>query len=118
MNYYRTDIKKFIPEFSMNELTNPKFYFILRNLMPAGLFIYEERSDSEIEVKLDYAVPDYRDKKNGSYIYSAERNFLVKKGFNKLSTYSSVKKHSKYLESVGYKKDMNKENLYVKELTV
>jgi len=117
IDFYRDDIKKFVPEFSVENLKNKKFFFELRNLIPAGLFVYEEISESEIVVKLDYAIPDYRDYKNGKYVYSAQNNFLKKKGFKKLSTQSSVKAHVKYLLNIGYKKDEKGQNSFVKILS-
>ena len=77
----------------------------------------EEISESLIIVKLDYAIPDYRDYKNGKYVYSAQNNFRKKKGFKKLSTESSVKAHVKYLLNVGYKKDDKGQNTFVKILS-
>lgn len=116
IDFYREDIKKFVPEFSVENFKNKKFFFVLRNLIPAGLFVYEEISESEIEVKLDYAIPDYRDYKNGKYVYYAQNNFLKKKGFKKLSAKSSVKAHIKYLLNIGYTKDENRKDIFVKIL--
>lgn len=116
IDFYKDDIRKFVPEFSVENLNNPKFFFILRNLIPAGLFVYEEISDSEIEIKLDYAIPAYRDTKNGKYVYFAQNNFLKKKGYNKLLAYGTVKAHKRYLLNVGYKKDVNRENYFLKFL--
>ncbi len=51
IEFYKDDINKFVPEFSIDKLNNPKLFFILRNLIPAGLFIYEEISNTQIEIK-------------------------------------------------------------------
>lgn len=45
--------------------------FILRDMVPAGLLIALPHDDS-VEIRLDYATPQYRDFKLGSFIYSGK----------------------------------------------
>lgn len=115
LDYYKDDIKKYFPTFNKENLKNPEYYFILRNLIPAGLFAYEKISDDTIDVKLDYATPAYQDFKNAKYVYHAESTFLKSKGITNITTTTDVQNHIKYLEKVGYKnieKDQYKIALY------
>ncbi len=100
--FYSSDIKKFFPDFDKLNLSNAKFFFVLRNMMPVGIFVYEESSDKEVIVHLDYVIPMYRDLQNGKYVYSAESKFLKEKGFERLVSFTTVKEHKDYLKKVGF----------------
>lgn len=116
LEYYNKDIKKFFPDFNEADLANANCFFILRNLMPVGLFIYTEESQTQIKVLLDYAIPDYRDFKNAKFIYIAESSFLKDKGYNELLAESSVKVHQKYLLNFGFERDDDNDNLFRKNI--
>jgi hypothetical protein len=116
LEFYNKDILKFFPDFNNEDLKNANCFFILRNLMPVGLFIYEEISKTQIRIIIDYAIPDYRDLKNGKFIYYAESNFLKEKGYNELTAESSVKVHQKYLLNIGFVKIAEKQDLFKKKL--
>jgi hypothetical protein len=116
LEFYNKDILKFFPDFNNEDIKNANCFFILRNLMPVGLFIYQEVSDNQIKIVIDYAIPDYRDLKNGKFIYYAESNFLKEKGYKELIAQSSVKVHQKYLLNIGFTKDSEKDGLFRKNL--
>jgi hypothetical protein len=114
IDYYKEDMLKYFPGFSKSKLSSPNFFFILRNLVPAGLFVYEQTDKNTIDVKMDYAVPNYRDNKNGEYIYNAETKFLKEQGITKMTTTSEVKAHIKYLKNIGFDNLDNSENKFFK----
>lgn len=116
VDFHFTDIKKFFPDFSKETLNSAECYFILRNLMPVGIFVFEGKNEKEVFVHLDYAIPDYRDLKNAKYLYSAETNFLKNRGFKKLLTRSEISKHIKYLKNNGFIAEDGKENSFVKNI--
>ncbi|MCZ6818350.1 MAG: hypothetical protein O7G31_02520 [Calditrichaeota bacterium] len=43
LTFYATEIKKFLPDFTYNEAETQHVFFILRNLVPAGLVITQPR---------------------------------------------------------------------------
>lgn len=102
LEFYAEDIKKFFPEFKKGKLENAKFFFVLRNMVPVGIFIYEESSDKEVIVKLDYVIPSYRDLQNGKYVYKAISKHLKEKGFYRAVAHSTVNEHKKYLKKIGF----------------
>ena len=116
LDFYSDDIKKFSPEFDRNKIEEANYYFILRNLVPVGIFIYKLRSSHEAEILLDYAIPDYRDLKNAKYLYYAASEFLKEKGIKNLIAISEVNKHRNYLKRVGFKEDTEKKNIFRKKL--
>ena len=116
LDYYSNDIQKFSPEFDRSKTTDGNCYFILRNLFPVGIFIYKVNKETEAEILLDYAIPDYRDLKNAEYLYYAATEFLKEKGIKTLITKSSVKKHTNYLKRVGFKVNSVNKNIFRKNL--
>ncbi len=114
--FYEDDIKKFFPDFDIEQITNCNCFFILRNLMPVGLFVYEKISDNEIKIHLDYAIPDYRDLKNARFIYFAETRHFKEQLIKTLYAESKVKQHAKYLKNIGFEPVSGKQNLYLKTL--
>ncbi len=103
LEFYEKDIKKYFPEFNKKSLTDYQSFFILRNLIPVGLLIYEELSNEEINILVDYAIPDYRDLKNARFVYFLQSNHFSKKGYKTLKATSSIKVHKKYLKKIGFK---------------
>ena len=116
LDFYSNDIKNFSPEFERNKIKDANFYFVLRNLVPVGIFIYRETSSDVADILLDYAIPDYRDLKNAEYLYFAQSKFLKDKGIKYLTTEVSVKKHRKYLKKVGFNEVSSNKNIFKKNL--
>jgi hypothetical protein len=116
LEFHSSDIKRFSPEFNKNKIANANCYFILRNLVPVGIFIYENINYGEANILLDYAIPDYRDLKNAEYLYYAESKFLKEKGITNLTSESSVKEHRKYLKKLGFIESTTEQNIFRKKL--
>jgi hypothetical protein len=116
LDFYSYDINKFSPEFNRNNIEEARYYFILRNLVPVGIFIYKVRSLEEAEILLDYSIPDYRDLKNAEYLYYAALEFLKEKGIKNLIAKSEINKHRNYLKRVGFKEDTKNKNIFRKKL--
>ncbi|MGQ4873975.1 MAG: hypothetical protein ACP6IY_07890 [Promethearchaeia archaeon] len=116
INYYFDDIKKFFPEFSLEDLKNTNNLIILRNMIPVGIFISKPLPTGEMEVILDYVIPDYRDFKNAHFLYLKETKRQKMNGFHTFITRTENKKHSKYLLKIGYIQDSEDKTLYKKEI--
>jgi len=116
LDFYSDDIIEFSPEFNRDKTKDANYYFILRNLVPVGIFIYKVRSLEEAEILLDYSIPDYRDLKNAEYLYYAALEFLKEKGVKNLIAKSEVDKHRNYLMRVGFIEDTENKNIFRKKL--
>jgi hypothetical protein len=115
--FHKNDIEQFFPGFDSKKLNKPQCFFILRNLIPAGLFVFEKIDNDTVFIHLDYAIPDYRDFKNAKYVYSAEQKYLMEHGIKKLTTKSSEPKHIKYLERMGFVKSKQNQNIFERTLS-
>lgn len=115
-DYYQSDIQKYFPQFIQDESSERNFIFILRNLMPVGIIVYKKLKENEIEVELDYAIPDYRDLENAQFVFSSESEYLKNEGIKRIITKSEVKPHIKYLLKIGFERSIEKENYFYKNL--
>ena len=105
LSYYRGDIARYFPEFDWSRLEQLQSIFVLRNLMPVGLFVYEPRPSGVVNVAMDYVIPDYRDLKNARFFYAANQTALREQGFRMFATHSGVKAHQGYLRKMGFTAD-------------
>ncbi len=103
LDYYRNDIASIFPKFKKEDHPDAQFYFILRNMIPTGLFVYTEEDPETIHIILDYAIPDYRDLKNAKFLYFTA-DFMKEKGYKKLITESHHQIHEKYLKALGFER--------------
>jgi hypothetical protein len=79
-------------------------FYILRDIMPVGLFVANKYDEDTLKVELDYVIPMFRDFKAGKYIYEKNKHIFLTKGYNKLITFSDSAKQDKYLVKMGFNK--------------
>lgn len=113
LEFHKDDIEKFLPGFKYNPDMNTVSFFVLRNTAVAGIFLAHRENNNELKVGLDYVVPEYRDYKNGKFVYNRLKDYFIKEGYSKVVADSGSKKHNKYLKKVGFKETTNK--IFVKE---
>lgn len=102
LDFYHDDIQKFYPGFKYKPEMNTISFFVLRNTLVAGLFLAHIDSDNNLRVGLDYAIPAYRDYKNGRFVLNRLRNEFKDKGFTKVVADISSSKQKKYLKKLGF----------------
>ena len=106
--FYRSDILKFFPAFSFENLEGKKVYFILRSMLPVALFAFEIKPPDTAEIYVDYAVPSYRDLNNAKFLFKTEPEFFKKFGCNEVTAETEIPAHQSYLQKVGFVKNGNK----------
>lgn len=116
LEFYSNDIEIYFPNYKSLILTDLKCFFVLRNIRPVGLLIIEEKGESEIEIHLDYAIPDYRDLKSGKYVFNSEIKYFKNKGYKAVITKSEVKKHQKYLLNIGFRRSSENNEVFIKDI--
>ncbi len=101
LKFHEREITKFIPNFKFEPNDKYHVMFVLRDTVPAGLVCSEYLDDDCIYMKLDYAIPGYRDFKMGKYVF---QEILKKKKVKKIYSDSGNKKHEQYLKRMGFVK--------------
>ncbi|MBS1272512.1 MAG: hypothetical protein MAGBODY4_01658 [Candidatus Marinimicrobia bacterium] len=115
-DYYKENIHRHSPHFHLNDISDANFVFILRNMIPVGLFVYEPREDGQIFIHLDYVIPDYRDLKNARYLFSVKTDDFREQGYERFVTKSSVDKHQQYLREMGFQPYEDEDELFFKQI--
>ncbi len=66
--FHAEEIAKYQPEFTPPD-EPAEVFFILRNMVPVGLWIGHEVEGDRLQVDLDFVIPRYRDAKAGVFFY-------------------------------------------------
>ena len=114
LSFHDKEIQKFFPGFSYKAEMNTISFFVLRNMAVAGIFLAHKEGNDILKVGLDYVIPEYRDHKNGKFIYHRLRQSFLDKGFKKVITNANNTKHIKYLKKIGFTE--NKNGIFEKRL--
>ncbi|MGQ9846346.1 MAG: hypothetical protein ACUVQP_02430 [Bacteroidales bacterium] len=107
LEFYNDDIQKFFPGFTYKPDKNKYSFLILRNMSVAGVFLAHDTEENILCVDLDYVIPQYRDFKNGRYIYKRLINRFMDLGYKKVISPAWSKDYEKYLKKMGFTKTNN-----------
>jgi len=102
LDFYAAQIRQFLPGFTYQPAEKQLAFFVLRDLVPAGLFIGDLREDGTLVVRLDFAIPSYRDFKIGRYLYDERPELFRARGIRQLLSPSGSPEHAAYLRKMGY----------------
>lgn len=102
LDFHRTDIQSHQPGFEFHPSDRQVRAFVLRDTIPAGLFIGRVCSDDSIEVELDYVVPQYRDFKVAEFLYSDRSQIFSRKDRRTIWARRGSLGHVKYFEELGF----------------
>lgn len=111
VKFYKDDISRIIPGYTHQTAESLLCFFILRNMVPAGLFIAKIEG-GEAYVKLDYVIPNYRDFRVARFIFEENSTFFLQRGIQRFVSEGGSDFHRKYLERMGFIKSGN---IYVRE---
>ncbi|MEN8005908.1 MAG: hypothetical protein ABFS42_02795 [Candidatus Krumholzibacteriota bacterium] len=101
--FHEADIGRFFPEFSLDSVGSPRMTFILRNVNPAGLVVYEEDGD-EVRIHLDYVLPSYRDLRCARFFLDEMAPIWREQGMKKLLSPAAGAMHRDYLKRLGFRR--------------
>ncbi len=107
LDFHKDEIHKINPEFKYNPDINSFSYFILRNMQVAGLFLAHKEGMNTLVVGLDYVIPEYRDFKNGQYLYNRLKPDLQKAGIEHICVRETTAHNKDYFKKIGFQKDAN-----------
>jgi len=102
LEYHRKEIERFFPGFVYKPEMNTVSFFVLRNTAVAGLVLAHRRENGELRIGLDYVIPEYRDLKNGKFVYEDLQKSLVNHGITRFVAEAKSPNHKKYLKKLGF----------------
>ena len=100
LEFHDAEIQRFQPGFEYQAKPACRPLFLLRDMVPAGLFIPVTHEDGSVEVWLDYATPQYRDFKLGRYVYGGTLDVFGQAETVWSEPWSDV--HRRYLEKMDF----------------
>lgn len=115
LKYFKKDIQKHFPDFKIQRNDKQLVLMVMRNMNFAGLFIANEKDDI-LEVELDYVSPQYRDNKNGIFLFNHFRDSIKAKKYKRVKASTRVPQQIKYLKKIGFVSDnlnANKGDFYL-----
>jgi hypothetical protein len=114
LSFHEARIQKILPGFSYHPDKNSVSFFILRNMSVAGLFLAHHDNDTVLTVNLDYVLPEYKDFKNGKYVYFKVSEKFREAGFTSVVAEGNNQSYFNYLKKLGFKEVDN--GKYTREL--
>ncbi len=100
LDAYYNDIKLCFPGINFDLESANRFYIISHDEKPVGITLGRQKG-SEMELMLDYSIPEYRDFSIGKFLISK----LPNEGVTRLTYYGPDENHTKYLNSLGFTKN-------------
>ncbi|HEX8361915.1 MAG TPA: hypothetical protein VF613_17480 [Longimicrobium sp.] len=102
LDFYKGDIQRFLPGFTHTPAPGQLTFFVLRDMVPAGLFIGETRGDGALCVVLDFVIPRFRDFKTGRYLFRDQAEFFRQLGVTEILSEPGSREHTDYLRRMGF----------------
>ena len=112
VEFHEKDIAEIIPSYVHKSAEDLLSFFILRNMMPAGLFIVNVQGE-EAHVQLDYVIPNYRDFQVARFIFEENAAFFLERGIRRFVSEGGSPIHQTYLEKMEF---VNNGEFYVHEI--
>ncbi len=103
LKFHNDRIQKILPCFAYSPDKNTVSFYILRNMAVAGLFLAHRENETELHVGLDFVLPEYKDFKNGKYVYFTLRDKFIAAGYKTVIAEGNNQKYFTYLKKLGFK---------------
>lgn len=100
--HHLADIRKDTPRFDYEPGPNQLTLFVLRNTVPAGVFIGKLQKNGDLIVELDYVTPDYRDLKVGEFLLHEQLAYFRDRGVKCIVSGAGSARHANYLKEMGF----------------
>ena len=105
LDFYREEISRYLPDATISPAEGRFIVFVLRDLVPAGLFIGRPEGEG-LAIEVDFVIPPYRDFKIGRYLFH-QAAFFHHKGIREMWTRPGSAKHSQYLRRMGFEQTVD-----------
>lgn len=112
LGFYAEEIRRFLPDYAHAPSAGHLTFFVLRDLVPAGLFVGEVREAGRLVVRLDFVIPPYRDFKIGRYLYTEQAEFFRARGIREIVSPAGTPEHAAYLRKMGFAPAAEGDGLY------
>jgi hypothetical protein len=105
LRHHADEIQRFVPGFVHDGSEGRLTFFVLRDLVPAGLFIGERTDEGVLRVALDFVIPQYRDFRTGRYLFADRAEFFRALGVRAIESEPGNPVHERYLRRMGFARE-------------
>lgn len=102
LKFYALEIARFQPGFAHDPTRPQNVYFILRDMVPAGLVIAEPGEAGSAWITLDFVTPPYRDLRVADFLFRQNAQVFLSRGIAALYSAPGNAPHEKYLRRLGF----------------
>jgi len=101
LDFHRDEIKSIFPDFE-GPTDTLEGWWILQDMQPAGIFLFERLQPDTGHVNLDFVAPPFRNMKCAHWFFGEGLGHLSALGIRTLSAHSTSAAHQRYLRKVGF----------------
>jgi len=101
LDFHRADIARYQPDFDFALTGDDMPFLVLRDMVPAGVFIGRETAPGVVAVRVDYVTPQYRDLKTARFLFRRPGP-LEEHGITTVTAAAVTDAHRRYLTRLGF----------------
>jgi hypothetical protein len=101
LHFYREDILVYQPDWNGDVAESDLTLLVLRDMQPA-MAIVGTVKDGSLELRLDYAIPRFRDYRMGRFLFDSSSEFFRDKEITTMTASAPTKGYGRYLEKMGF----------------
>jgi hypothetical protein len=101
LRFYRENILVFQPGWNGEIAETDLTLLVLRDMRPAMAIVGTVRA-GVMELRLDYAIPQFRDYRMGRFLYDSSAEFFIDKNINTIVASAGTKGYARYLKKMGF----------------
>jgi hypothetical protein len=101
LHFHHEDILVHQPDWNGEIGDSELTVLVLRDMQPA-MAIVGTVGEGAMELRLDYAIPRFRDYRMGRFLYDSNAGFFVDKQISRIFAAGQTQSHAKYLKRMGF----------------
>lgn len=101
LRFYREDILRYQPDWLGEVSDTDLTLLVLRDMQPAMAMVGAV-DDGVMELRLDYAIPRFRDYRMGRFVHDSNVEFFADKSITKFTAGAQTKQYADYLRKMGF----------------
>lgn len=108
--FYGDEIMEYLPSYVYAPAENQFAFLVLKNMVPAGVFIAEQVPNADTaRILLDFVIPGYRDFQIGRLVFEENAATFRGRGIWGFVSPPGNATHTRYLQRMGFKRTANGE---------
>ncbi len=116
LEFHRAEIFELFPDFDFETRGRSLVLFVLRNTVPAGLFVASVERDGDLRVDVDFVTREHRDFKVGEFLFTEGAELLARTGCDRAVARAHRRRHERYLRKMGFEPVEGESGLFARRI--